>query len=47
MPLAARRRRFGWLHGEPSRSEKLQEALRALDHGGTIDVAELAQVVEF
>jgi len=37
-----------WLvHGEPSRSEKLQEALRALDHGGTIDVAELAQVVEF
>ena len=37
-----------WLvHGETSRSEKLQLALRDLDHGGTVDVAELGQVVEF
>ncbi|MGI9242477.1 MAG: MBL fold metallo-hydrolase RNA specificity domain-containing protein, partial [Verrucomicrobiales bacterium] len=37
-----------WLvHGERSRSEKLQEALRGLNHGGSIDVAELAKVVEF
>jgi len=37
-----------WLvHGEQSRSEKLQTALRELDHGGTVDVAELGQVVEF
>ena len=35
-----------WLvHGEPSRSEKLQEALLALDHGGSIDVAQMGQEV--
>ena len=37
-----------WLvHGEQKRSDALCEALRKLDHGGTIDVAELGQTVEF
>ena len=37
-----------WLvHGEQTRSESLQTALRELDHGGTVDVAELGQTVEF
>ena len=37
-----------WLvHGEQKRSESLRDALRELDHGGTVDVAELGQVVEF
>ncbi|MFT5856709.1 MAG: metallo-beta-lactamase family protein, partial [Verrucomicrobiales bacterium] len=37
-----------WLvHGEQKRSALLQTALRDLDHGGTIDLAELGQTVEF
>ncbi len=36
-----------WLvHGEPKRSEALCAALRGLDHGGNIDIAELGQEVE-
>ena len=36
-----------WLvHGETTRSEALCEALRGLDHDGTVDVAELGQVVQ-
>ena len=37
-----------WLvHGEPTRSAVLCDALRALDHGGTIDIAELGETVSF
>lgn len=37
-----------WLvHGEPTRSEALCEALRDLDHGGDIDIAELGKTISF
>jgi metallo-beta-lactamase family protein len=36
-----------WLvHGEPHRSEALCDALRGLNHGGTVDIAEMGQEVE-
>lgn len=37
-----------WLvHGEPTRSDALCDALKGLDHGGTVDVAKLGKTVTF